>query len=265
MTAVVWDQIGTRFYESGVDRGVLYPPDGNGVPWNGLISVNEVVAGVEGSPIYFDGVKYADDIVPGEFSASLKAYTFPDEFLECEGILEVANGLFVGNQQPLRFGLSYRTMVGNDVDGEEQGYKIHILYNLIATPSEKNYQSLSADSTPTEFEWTITAIPDVIAGFRPSAHLIFDSRKTSPLLLQDIETTLYGNEVDAPTLPSMSTITSFIDSWVIIRITDNYDGTWTASGPDSLITMLDGTTLQITNANAEYSDANTYTIANLTY
>lgn len=264
MTALVWDQVGTRSYEAGVDRGVLYLPNGNGVSWSGLISVNEGASGNSISPIYYDGVKYADALVLGDFSASLKAYTYPDEFLEFEGILEVENGLFLANQRPNRFGLSYRTKIGDD-EGNADYYKIHILYNLTAIPSQKDYRTLSAESEVTEFEWTVTSIPGQIYGFRPTAHVIFDTRKMSPLLLEDIEHTLYGDAFDNATLPPLSTLTSFVGEWVIMRITDNGDGTWTATGPDDLFTMLDATTFQITQANAKYLDADTYVISDLTY
>jgi len=265
MTTLVWDEVGTRFYEAGVDRGVLYLPDGTGIPWNGLISVNESVSGSEGDPLYFDGVKFANVMALGDFSASLRAYTYPDKFLQFEGVLEVGNGLFVTNQPTDRFALSYRTKVGNDVDGYDLGYKIHIIYNLTAISSEKNYETLSGDQNIIEFEWNITAIPDEVPGFRPSAHLILDSRHVGALLLKDIENTLYGDDLNNAFLPPLSTLTTFIGNWVIIRITDNYDGTWTATGPDSLITMLDATTFQIIQANAEYLDANTYRIGDLTY
>lgn len=264
MTSLVWDQEGTRFYESGVDRGVLYLQDGNGVSWNGLLSVNEDSPVTDAAAIYFDGIKYADLLALGEFSGTLKAFTYPDEFLEFEGILEINNGLFVTNQPVNRFGLSYRTKIGNDLDGD-QGYKIHILYNLLATPSQQAHETQTADVSAMEFEWTITSIPGKVSGFQPTAHLIIDSREMGELLLQDIENTLYGNEFDDAKLPPISTLTSFIDNWVIIRITDNGDGTWTATGPDELITMLDATTFQIIQANARYLDADTYVISDLTY
>ena len=265
MTAIVWDEIGTRTFEVGVDRGVLYPPNTDGVVWNGLISVNEKTIGNEVTSYYFDGIKYADVAGSGDFAGTIRAYTYPDEFLELEGIVEVGNGLFLANQQPIRFGLSYRTKIGNDVDGDSAGYKIHILYNLTAIPSQKNFQTQSIESSAIEFEWNVTAIPEEVPGFRPTAHIILDTRLMSPLLIADIEATLYGNELNNPELPALSTLTSFIGDWVIIRITDNGDGTWTATGPDDLITMLDATTFQIIQANAEYLDADTYMISDLTY
>lgn len=264
MTKLMWDQIGERIYESGVDRGVLYLADGSGVPWNGLINVTETKTGGEGSPIYFDGVKVADHAIPGDFAATLKAYTYPDDFLEYEGVVESENGLFIANQQPRRFGLSYRTKIGNDEEGSGLGYKIHILYNLTAIPSQKSYQT-DRDNSAMEFEWSISAIPGETPGFRPTAHLILDTRHMNPLLLADIESTLYGTDFVNARLPPISTLVNFISNWVIIRITDNGDGTWTADGPDNLITMLDATTFQIIQANATYLDADTYMISDLSH
>lgn len=264
MTTLLWDQIDTRFYESGVDRGVLYLSDGKGIPWNGLISVVEKSSGGEGTPVYFDGIKYSDILPIPDYSMSLKAYTYPDEFLEFEGVIGGGNGLFVTNQPTKRFALSYRTMI-KDAESNDVGYKIHILYNLLATPSQKTYQTMSTDANPIEFEWNVTSIPDKVSGFRPSAHLILDTRKMSPLLVADIESTLYGSIANDPQLPGIATITSFIDSWVIIRITDNYDGTWTATGPASLISMLNFETFQIIQADVKYLDPNTYEITDTTY
>lgn len=264
MTAIIWDQPGERFYESGVDRGVLYLTTGLGVPWNGLVSVNEKSTSNDTQPVYFDGLKFEDLVVPGDYAGTISAYTYPDEFLEFEGVLEVGNGLFAANQQPGKFGLSYRTMIGND-EGDSSHYKIHILYNLTAIPSQKNFQSFSADPNVTVFEWSITGIPGEVPGFRATAHVIFDTRMMEGSLLTDIENTLYGDAVNPPTLPDISTLTSFVGSWVIIRITEFPDGTWTAEGPDAYITMLDATTFQINPANAVYLDADTYVISDSTH
>ena len=264
MTTITWDQPGERFYESGVDRGVLYLPSGLGVPWNGLVSVNEKPLTNDTQPVYFDGIKFEDLVVPGDYAGTISAYTYPDEFLEFEGVLSIGNGLFAANQQPGKFGLSYRTMIGND-EGDNSHYKIHLLYNLTAIPSQKSFQSFSNDPNVTMFEWSITGIPGEVSGFRPTAHIVFDTRFMGPLLLEDIENTLYGDDLNAANLPTISTLTSFISAWVIIRIIDNGDGTWTATGPNNLITILNATTFQIIQANAEYLDANTYVISDLTY
>lgn len=264
MTALTWDQVGDRIFETGIDRGVLYLEDGTGVVWNGLLSVTERVVGGNETPLYYDGVKFGDHSSVGEFSASLKAFTYPDEFLEFEGILDVGNGLFVTNQRTRRFGLSYRTKIGSDEDGIDSGYKIHLLYNLTAVPSQKTYQTIS-NVAPIEFEWNITGIPVEIPTYRPTCHLIFDSRKISELLLSDIEATLYGDESKNASLPPISSLVSFVNDWVIIRIIDNGDGTWTAVAPEEYITILDDTTFQINNANAVMLDSDTYLISDLTY
>jgi hypothetical protein len=264
VTAIAWDQIGQRYYEAGVDRGVLYMPDGSGVGWNGIISVNEKFEGMEGTPIYFDGTKFGAVHALGEYASTLRAYTYPDEFIQFEGIREVENGLYVTNQPTERFGLTYRSKVGNDVDGLDLGYKIHVLYNLSAVPSQKNYATLTSDTAVIEFEWNVTSVPEVTPGFRATAHLIFDSRETPDDLLQSIEEILYGNEVNDPSLPPLSDFVGFIDNWVLIRIIDNLDGTWTAEGPNNLITMLDPTLFQIAQANVKYVDAVTYLITDTT-
>ena len=262
MAVLTWDDPGTRVYESGVDRGVLYLPGGLGIAWNGLISVDEQVSGNSQDPLYYDGIKYSDVVVPGDFAASLKAYTYPDEFLPFEGTLEVNNGMFVTGQTQARFGLSYRTKVGTDESGDA-GYKIHVLYNLLAVPAAKTHETISDSESPIEFEWNLTAIPSDTPGFKPTAHLIFDTRKMSSLLLDDIEQTLYGDDITAPNLPPINIFVTFISEWVLIRITDNHDGTWTAEGPDNLIQMTGPDSFQILQANAVFKDADTYAISDL--
>jgi hypothetical protein len=265
-TTVLWDQPGERVYETGVDRGVLYLPNEGAVPWNGLISVTEKASGGNGTPLYHDGVKYGDALVATDFEATLRAYTYPDEFMELEGTVNAGNGLFVTGQKPQRFGLSYRTKIGNDDEGIDYGYKIHILYNLLAFPSQKSFNTQNAQGSAMEFEWTLTSVPGNLQGYRATSHIILDSRHMGSLLIADIENTLYGDGIVVPRLPEISTLVSFIAGWVIIRIIDHNDGTWTAEGPDEFITMLDATTFEIgPNANAEYLDADTYVISDTTY
>lgn len=264
MTAITWDDVGQRFFETGVQKAVLYLPDGSAVPWNGIKSITEKTVGAESSPLYFDGVKYAESSSIGTFAGIIRAYTYPDEFLDLEGVVGVSNGLYVTNQEPKRFGLSYQTKIGNDVEGADLGYKIHVLYNLLATPSDTTNTS-NFGNDPIEFEWSVSSIPGIISGYRPTSHLIFDSREMGELLLKDIETTLYGDEFVNARLPDISTFISYANNWVIIRITDNLDGTWTATGPDELFTMLDATTFQIIQANAVYLDSDTYAISDSTY
>lgn len=194
MTKLLWDQAGQRLYEAGLDRGVLYKEDTFGVPWNGLTSIDENLSNIASDPIYFDGVKYIDQPKVGDFSATLNAYTYPDEFLEYEGLQSLGGGLFVDDQRPKQFGLSYRTKVGNDVDGLDHGYKIHIIYNLTAVPQAETYETLSNSVTPVPFSWQISAVPVPLFGFRPTAHFIFDSRFLPPEILTVIESILYGTD-----------------------------------------------------------------------
>ena len=263
MASIKWDQAGDRVYESGVDHGVLYLENGTAVPWNGIVSVVEKFVGNESTPIYFDGVKFGDAFSPGDYAGTLRAYTYPEEFLAVEGQVNAGNGLILTNQRPQRFGLSYRTKIGSDTD-PDAGYKIHVLYNLIALPSTKTYQT-SAGVDASVFEWNILAVPEEVPGFRPTAHIVLDTRFMGELLLKDLEETLYGNDAKDAKLPALSTLVSFISGWVIIRITDNLDGTWTATGPDNYFEMLDETTFQINEANAVYLDSETYVVTDSTY
>lgn len=205
MTKIVWDKIGDRSYEGGVDRGVLYFPDGGGVPWNGLTSVSsDTPSDVE--DIYYDGVKINQVVTVGAYEGSLKAYTYPDEFLYFEGLLETADGVFLTAQGQRPFHLSYRTMAGNDTAGGSAGYKIHVLWNLLAVPSDKEYTSLSLDSTAMEFEWKLTAIPEDVDEARPTAYLIIDSRDIPSAKLTAVENLLYGTPSTSPSLPSLKTL-----------------------------------------------------------
>lgn len=261
MAEIVWDQVGDRIYESGLDRGVLYPPDGSAVPWNGLTSINES-SNKETTPVYFDGMKINDLVVLGDFAATMKAITYPDEFLELEGLGSPRPGVFVGDQKPKIFGLSYRTQIGNDSEGESIGYKLHIIYNLTAVPSDKEYATRSNDAGLTEFEWNVTAIPEEIEGFHPTAHIILDSRYIDPWLLEDLEDTLYGRVEDEAFLPDTSELFEYITAWYRIDIVDNGDGTWTATSyNDNAIVLGEDEYFEISGVNAEYLDPETYEIS----
>lgn len=261
MATLAWDETGQRFYETGVSKGVFYNVDGYGVAWNGLTSLEESVSN-QVQAIYFDGLKFNDIVTLGDFSAVLRAWTYPDEFLPYEGILEDQQGFFVTDQPGSKFGLSYQTKIANDVDGTEHGYKIHILYNLTALPAQKEYQTMSVDTQPLEFEWTLTAIPEAIENFRPTAHIILDSTKLDSWLLEDIESIIYGDEDNDPHLPPLKGFATFIRKWDRLIITDHGDGTWTADSPrEDQIIMVDGTTFEITADSAVYLDQYTYEIS----
>jgi hypothetical protein len=261
MAALVWDQVGDRLFETGISKGVLYQDDGYGVPWNGLTSIEESVSN-EVEPVHYDGVKFNDIVTVGDFSAILRAFTYPDEFLYYEGTLKDQTGFYIYNQSQSMFGLSYQTRIGDDVSGVDSGYKIHVLYNLTALPSQRTYQTLSMDTEPLEFEWSITSIPQELENFRPTAHVAFNSREIDKHLLQDIEDILYGNEDTDARLPSLQGLATFIRKWDRLIITDHEDGTWTAdSSEEGIITMIDSTTFQIVSDTATYLDATTYTIS----
>lgn len=195
MAPLVWDKAGQRLYEAGLDRGVLYKEDSSGVAWNGLTGIDENLDDIAAEPRFFDGVKYIDEPAVGDYSATLSAFTYPDEFLEYEGTVSLGDGLFVGDQRPKRFGLSYRTLVGNDIEGTEYGYKIHILYNVTAVPAPATFETIGENTAPTNFSWQIDAVPELVPGFRPTAHFILDSRFLPADILETIEDILYGSEL----------------------------------------------------------------------
>lgn len=262
MTGLVWDKIGDRKYETGLDKGVLYLPNGTAVAWNGLTSVIEKF-NREPSPVYYDGMKINELIVLGDFSATMKAVTYPDEFIEIEGASRSDHNLLIQDQPPKVFGLSYRTKVGNDVEGDDLGYKIHLIYNVIAIPSEKAYTTMSKDPNLVEFEWDIFAIPVDCPGIFPTAHIIIDSRDVDPLLLAELEEMLYGNTLATATLLPMCQLLTYIDTWCRITITDHGDGSWSAvSTQNDLIQFsyfVDGV-FTIFEANAIYTNEYTYNI-----
>lgn len=194
---LLWDEAGDRLYETGVRQGVLYPraEDGSyplGVAWNGLSSISESPSGAEASPIYADDTKYLNLVSAEEFGATVEAYTYPDEFGECDGSAEVATGVFIGQQSRKSFGLAYRTALGNDVDGEAYGYKLHLIYGALAAPSEKAYSSINDSPEAITFSWEMSTIPVAVAGYKPSATLIIDSTKVNAQTLATLEDMLYG-------------------------------------------------------------------------
>jgi hypothetical protein len=262
MTTLVWDKPGEKTYQTGVDRGVLYLQEGAAVVWNGLTSVEETSVTTLKS-FYLDGVKYLDNILPGDFSGKLKAFTYPEEFDQVNGIDTVQPGLLYYNQPPKSFNLSYRTGIGNDLNGLDYGYKIHILYNLVADPDTYAFGSLKGgQDTPIEFAWTLTGTPPKLDQFRPTVHIAIDSNDTPPDLLKTLEDILYGTQDTAPSLPSISQIADLFGYLGALIIVDHGDGTWSAiDESDTYITMTNPTTFQIDNADVTYLDATTYQIS----
>ena len=199
MAKLVWDKTGDRLYETGVSKGVLYPiqPDGaysKGVAWNGLTSVTESPSGAEANPIYADDMKYLNLLSAEEFSATIEAYTYPDEFAECDGSADIATGVSIGQQKRKVFGLCYRTVLGNDVDSNDHGYKLHLIYGCMAAPSEKAYTSINDSPEAITFSWEVSTTPVNVTGFKPTASITIDSTKAKKEKLTALEEILYGKD-----------------------------------------------------------------------
>lgn len=203
MTRVIWGNVGERFFETGVDRGVLFVGDASGVPWTGLISVDESPTGGSSRGVYVDGIKYRNILSREEYEATIEAYTYPKEFGVCDGSVSVRNGLFATRQRRRPFGLTYRTLVGNDVHGTAHAYKIHIVYEASAEPTTYSHKSINDSSDISNFSWKITTRPPILSGYRPTSHFVIDSRETPSGLLSFIEDLLYGTEQTQPRLPSV--------------------------------------------------------------
>lgn len=198
MPRIEWDKTGERLYETGTDRGVLYVAEGTtypaGVAWNGLTGVDESPSGAEANAQYADNIKYLELRSAEEFSATVTAYTYPDEFEQCDGSAEPVDGMYIGQQARKRFGLSYRTLIGNDVDGNEHGYILHLIYGATASPSQRSYTTVNDSPEPIEFSWEITTTPVNITGYKPVAHVRINSTKADSEKLAVLESVLYGTD-----------------------------------------------------------------------
>ena len=225
MSKIVWDKTGERFYETGVKNGVLYTVDGEGnqskgVAWNGLTAVTESPSGAEATALYADDIKYLNLISNEEFGATIEAYTYPDEFAECDGSATLAKGVAIGQQTRKTFGLCYRTTLGNDAKGNDYGYKIHIIYGALAAPSEKAYASINDSPEAITFSWEVTTTPVSVDNFKPTASLVIDSTKADAEKLSQLEEILYGKDVTGegntgatdPRLPLPNEIASLMGS-----------------------------------------------------
>lgn len=205
MSKLVWNQAGERFYETGVKKGVLFVQEagvyGKGVAWNGLTAVTESPSGAEASPLYADDIKYLNLISNEEFGGTIEAYQSPEEFDECDGTASLGVGVSLGQQPRKTFGFCYRTTIGNDTDGNEHGYKIHIVYGALAAPSEKAYASINESPEAITMSWEFTTTPVEVTGHKPTACVTIDSTKTDATMLKNLEDILYGTEENEPRLP----------------------------------------------------------------
>jgi len=261
MPVLEWDKIGERIYQTGVDRGVLYLHDGTVVPWNGLINIEES-PNSELKSFFLDGIKYLENLSPSDYLGKLQAFTYPDEFDLVNGIGHVAPGMSVHEQPPKSFSLSYRTKVGNDIEGEEFGYKIHILYNVLANPDPRAFATLQETVQPATFGWTLTGTPQKLPKFRPTVHVSIDSRTTPPEILEIVEKTLYGSEQHVASLPSITEIGEYFGYRGALLIIDFGDGSWFAiDESDTYINMINPTTFQIDGADTVYLDPDTYEVS----
>jgi hypothetical protein len=217
MSKLVWDQTGERLYEAGVKMGVLYPQATGGtypkgVAWNGLTSVSESPEGAEPEPLYADDIKYLNLMSVEEFKATIEAYTYPEEFAECDGSKSIATGVTVGQQKRKAFGLCYRTTLGNDVDGNDHGYKLHIVYGALAAPSEKAFETINDSPEAATFSWEISTTPVAVSkeGCQPTASITIDSTKADPTALKKLEDILYGSGDTEARLPLPDEITTLM-------------------------------------------------------
>ena len=214
MSKLVWDTTGERYYETGVKKGVLYVQSAGtypkGVAWNGLTAVTESPSGAEATALYADDIKYLNLMSNEEFGATIEAYTYPDEFAACDGSAALVDGVMIGQQKRSAFGLCYRTAIGNDTDGSDYGYKLHLVYGCQAAPSEKGYSTINDSPEAITFSWEVTTTPVEVTGHKPTSCITIDSTKVDPGKLAALEKVLYGDTDTEPRLPLPDEITSIM-------------------------------------------------------
>lgn len=217
-TPLVWDQTGERFYETGVEKGVLWIYDsttgtyGDGIAWNGLTNVSEKPSGAEATALYADNIKYLNLISNEEFAATIEAYTYPDEFAECDGSVSLTQGVTIGQQKRKTFAFSYQTKIGNDTDGNDKGYKIHIVYGCLAAPTEKGYATINDSPEAITFSWEISTTPIEVTGYKPTSLVIIDSTKLTEAQLTAVNAAIYGSSAANSALKTPAQIVSIITS-----------------------------------------------------
>ena len=218
MSRLVWDEIGTHYFETGVKKGVLYPAVNGaypkGVAWNGLTAVNESSSGAEATPLYADNIKYLNLISEEEYTATIEAFTYPDEFAQCDGSAEIAAGVMIGQQKRQPFGFSYVTQIGNDTDGADLGYKIHLIYGAMASPTDRSYSTINDSPEAMTFSWEISTTPVEVPGYKPTASITIDSTKVNATELAALEDILYGTATNQARLPLPSELLTIFTNGV---------------------------------------------------
>lgn len=214
MSRLQWDETGKRFYETGVEKVVLYPMTnaayGTGVPWNGVTSIQESPSGAESTAIWADNIKYLNLISNEEFKATIEAYTYPDEFKACDGTSELATGLYAKQQTRSAFGLSYMTKVGNDVDGADHASQIHIIYGCKAAPSQKQYQTMNESPEAMTLSWELSTTPVDVPGFKPTAQIVIETKELTSEKLTTLQNILWGGDETQARLPLPSELVSLL-------------------------------------------------------
>lgn len=252
---LTWDKPTERYYHHGLDRGVLYPPGGGAVAWNGLQSFDEGSESPATTMYYRDGVVYLADADASDFSGKLTAIYFPDEFSECLGMPEATDGLYVDNQKPKRFDFAYRTLIGSGGIDDRFGYQIHLVYQAMASVSTRSRQTLGEGNAPTSFDFDIVCTPVKLPGYRPTAHYVIDTRGMSPSTLTQIENLLYGVGATPGRMPTPTELFDIMNFGDAIRVTSHADGTFTVEASSDNIQMLDFDHFQLNNINATAPNA----------
>lgn len=255
-----WSAPEGRYFDTGLDRGVLYPRGATGVPWTGLVSVDE--EGSEGAATYYiDGRPFLFLPKPKEYRATLQAYTYPDEFAAIMGLTEATDGMYLDSQPGDSFDLSYRTLVGNATSGTEHGYKIHLIYNATVTPQSTSYESLSNSINPTTFSWDIQAVPVRVEGFRPTAHIVIDTRHMDQEKIDGIENLLYGSDAANAAMPTPQIIFDLLSFGDAIVVTDLGNGEFEVTGSYDNVYMVDDGIFRVDNVDGQDNGDGTFTIS----
>lgn len=261
MSRLTWGDTGQHFYEAGIDRGVLYVDSEAGVAWNGLVSVEESPSGGDADPHYIDGVKYLNLSSKEEFEATISAFYSPPAFDACDGLTFVKPGLSAAQQRRKSFGLSYRTQIGNDLDSDGYGYKIHLVYNALAEPTQRKYETASESYDASLLAWSITTKPILLSGVGYTSHMIVDTSSAVPYSIKALEDILYGTDANVPRLPSLEELRGiFIDSGPLI-VTDIGNNEFTITGSGFAVTLVSEDEYQISGDTIVEIDDSTYEIS----